>query len=373
MSAGATPRHDETHGHEPVPILRRVYALVPIVAVLYLSFMAFRYLYVQLFIPWQTPVQVAAIRTRLTEEVWRTRPEEFVGTQLAEYPRAPLAHYHHIDGWFQPDQVNDCTRSGCHAPMPHAEHKEVRAFLNMHATSLHCGVCHMDAAPPRPLVWYDLETGAPTESPALLAVYGWLESARGVTLREAPTQAAQEELVGLLRKAARQAGGDPAIEELADRVAGPRWTSAAFQEAIAHVRERLPLHFRGEYGAKLALRGADGRPILGHPNSAAAVQEYLTQRETLSGAERDAVLERVHTARSPQTLNCTECHVAEGSLLDLESVGYPPEREAALHRGWIFQAIEHILAGQPLHLPGFITPDNGSAAPTATAPVEEGR
>lgn len=364
------------HARHHIAPLRRIYAFILIAVVVFVSYRAFEYLVVQLLVPREAPAQITRIPARLTEEVWQSDPEQWLGMQLAEQPRTPLAHYHHLDGWFQSDPVNDCTRSGCHSPLPHAERKEDRAFLNMHATSIHCGVCHMTSDQvPLPLVWYALDNGRPTEPPALLRLYGWLHSETGQELRTDPTAAHQERLVALLDQAARQAGGDPDLERLAAQVNAPRFSSRQFQAAIELVEARLPLHFRGEYGAKLALRDAQGRPLLDHPNNDAAVREYLENLRALTPARRDVLLEQVHTRRRPSTLVCTQCHTTEQSLVDLTQVGYPPARVTALQQGWVFTMIEHIMQGNIFHLPGFVAPTTDGPAtrpqPSAPEPSQE--
>ncbi|MFH1746187.1 MAG: hypothetical protein ABIG44_04000 [Planctomycetota bacterium] len=364
----------ETTGHtHSLSFLWRIYALVPIVVVLVLSFGAIRYLFVSLLYPYDAPVQVTAIPKRLTDEMLRTEPAEWVGQMLVDTPRTPLAHYHRIDGWFQPDPSNDCTSAGCHSPMPHGQRKEVRAFLNMHATSIHCGVCHIKSDDyPLPLVWYDLQDGRVADTPALLQAHGWLDSDEGRVALANPTAADQERLVGLLRLAASEAGDDPTLARLANEVHAERFTSEGFQAAVEVARNQVPLHFRGEYGAKLALRDtATGQPILVYPGAAAAADEFLRRRGTLSEPDRAALLVQVHPPRRAELLACHACHQEGESLVDLKIVGYPLGRIRALREGWIFRAIEDIAAGQPLHLPEFVLPDgleNVESAPSSDHP-----
>lgn len=345
------------HSHK-VPWLRRVYALIPIALVLFLSYRAIDYLVVQLLVPYEPPRQVTAIPARLTEDVWRQPPDRFLGTVLSEYPRMPLAHYHRIDGWFQPDPVSSCTQVGCHVPMPHAENKATRAFHNMHATSMHCTVCHLEtAAEPLPLVWYDLEDGDETEPPALLRAWGLIASPEGRERFSQPTAADQARLVELVRAAAKQAGGSPLLNALANDLDAVRHTSQQFQTAVEVARIELPLHMRGEYGAKLTLRDTDtGQPMYSHPGTQDLIKEYLERGADLPAAQREELLTRLHPLRREQTLRCSACHAPDTPLLDLESVGYPPARVAQLREGWIFRAIEDIDRGQRLTLPSFIAP-----------------
>src|SRR5690606_8055967 len=105
---------------------------------------------------------------------------------------SPLAHYHRIDSWIEPDPFNDCARSGCHAPLPHARRKEVRAFLNMHATSIHCGVCHFQTdREPLNLGWYDLDHGEVRAEPAILQAYAMITNADSTARIESGDRDAQ--------------------------------------------------------------------------------------------------------------------------------------------------------------------------------------
>jgi len=320
-------------------VVKRGYALGVIVLVAWLSYGALHYLVVTLMYPTAVPEQLTGVPTRL-------------------------------DGWLQPDPVNDCARSGCHSPFPHSGQKETRAFLNMHATSLHCGVCHMtEATTPLPLVWYDLRSGAATDTPALLDAFAWVTGPAGAAALETPTAEAQTAIVGLLRTALRQSDGDPNLERLVARLAGPRFSSPEFRAALEDLRAALPRFFRGEYGAKLALRGANGQPVLGHPDTASAVRDFLARGADADAATRDELLARVHPRKRPAPLDCTACHQADGDrVVDLGAAGYPPARRAMLEQGWVVTAVQNMRDGRPLYLPGFVTPEHEGPPPS---PPEE--
>jgi hypothetical protein len=351
-------------------IVKRTYAVGVIVLVTWLSYRALEYLVVTLVFPTPTPAQIVGIPTRLNEAVLQTRRSSWLGVQISENPRTPLAHYHRLDSWIQPDRFNDCTRNGCHAPLPHAQRKEVRAFLNMHATSLHCGVCHIQSEH-RPLVttWYDLHTGAPRGAPTVLRIYAWLVSDEGRSELAQPTADSQDRLVELLRTAAREADGEPALTQLAEHFAAVRYSSPAFQQLVEEASAALPRHFRGEYGAKLALRDGQGRPILGAPGTEQAIQAYLAEAQTADPARRALLLGAVHPLRRTQPVNCADCHRSVGGLVDFAAAGYPPARVEMLSQPVIFRLIESIAAGQPFYLPTFVSPEE----PPPEAPPGEPR
>lgn len=332
--------------------IERIWGAVLILLVLWLSWRAFSYLLHALVYPTPPPPQVVDLPLRADKTLLARPATAFPGVLSVENPRAPLAHYHRLGTWFQVDHANSCTQSGCHAPLPHGENKADRAFLNMHATALHCGVCHMQTdQTPLPLAWYSIDTARAAEPPALLRAYAWLMAAPPAGGEYSRAQ--QAEIVGLLRTSARQAGGNPALAGLADHLAAVRADSEEFPRLRDAARAAVPLHFRGEYGVKLALVDGSGRARLSHPGNEAAVREYLQNKDRLTGAPLDAVLARVHPARRTPTLQCAQCHTLEKPLVDLAKLGYPDARLQQLNQPLVIRAIEHMMQGEEFHMPGF--------------------
>ncbi len=358
--------------HLVLELIKRTYAIAIIILTAWLSYCALSYLIVTLMVPQPAPEQIVGIPKRLTEQVLQTRQDEWPGVQVSENPRIPLAHYHRIEGWIQPDQYNNCTRAGCHSPLPHSRLKEVRAFLNMHATSIHCGVCHL-ATTRRPLAttWYDLKTGQPGQTPAVLRLFGWITSPAGQDALAHPTSAVQDQLVERFKQAADEAGGDRALRRLAEHFANVYAGSPAFQQLVEQARTTLPRHFRGQYGSKLARLDDTGQLILSFPNNADAVRKYLALPEDARAREGGQLLPLIHAGQRTTPLNCTDCHREHDRLLDFATAGYPDVRVRMLFAPAVFRMIEHINAGEPFYLPDFISPSQTPAdrpKPTA-APV----
>ncbi len=339
---------------------RRIYAVVVIGVTAWVSFLAIRYLVVTLMFPSPAPAQITGIPTRLNRAVLDTRRTEWAGVASNVNPRAPLAHYHRLDGWIQPDPHNSCTQSGCHAPLPHSRRKEVRAFLNMHATTLHCGVCHMTSdQTPLPLTWYSLADGEACGPPSILKAYALLAAEQPVYGSPVHQQntTVQRELASLLSMAAEESDGVPALAELARHLAAVPPNGEAFGQLVEAARATLPRHFHGSYGAKLSLLNRPGgEPLLGHPGTAGPVKEFLQRGASLSPADRLALLARVHPRKRVQTLQCSECHSPGRPLVDLSKVGYPPARLEALSQPAVIRMIQHSSEGQPMHMREFFTP-----------------
>lgn len=355
-------------------LFKRIYALALILLILYVSYRAVRYLVMALITPSQTPAQISGIPKRLDADLITHGRPEFPGLFAVDHPRSPLSHYHRIDTWLQRDDFNGCTRSGCHSQLPHANKKEDRAFLNMHATSVQCGVCHLkqDSAP-LAIGWYNLRTGRASDPPALLRAYTWLDKRLAAGAPAEYTTTDQSQLVALLRESAREGNDDPQLRNAAEHLYSVRASSEMFRRLVQNARETVIRSMRGAYGAKLAVHDAAGKPMLDHPGTEAAVREFLKRGSTASPAEREEMLKRIHPLRRPQPLVCSACHRMEQSLMPWESLGYPESRVRALHDPAIFQMIEHIAGGKPFYLPTFVgAPPSVPAAPPATGPTWPG-
>jgi hypothetical protein len=336
-------------------LARRIYALALIWVVLWLSWKAFFYLLAALILPAEPPPQIVDLPTRLDEKILARAGGSFAGIQATENPRVPLSHYHRLETWYQPEPLNGCTQAGCHAPLPHGKNRADRAFLNMHATSLHCGVCHeRSEQEPLQLVWYDLRNGEPAGPPALLGAYEWLTS-RSLEEEERFTKEDQRRIVSLLHAASDESDGDPVLEHLAAHLAAVSVKGSEFTRLLGLARNTVPRHFRGEYGAKLALADpASGKPLLGNSRGDPAVVDYLAKRDRLSDEEGKRLLEKVHPTKRDRTLECSRCHTLEGSLVDLAAAGYPEARRRAIVQPIVMEAVENMKAGRPFHIPTFL-------------------
>lgn len=336
-------------------VIPRAYALALAFVICYLTYQAIAYLVVGLLKPTDTPTQITELPRRMDASLLKLQRHDWRALDAAERPRTPPAHYHRIDAWVQPDRFSGCTTSGCHSSMPHNDRKEVRAFLNMHATSIHCGTCHMTSdRAPLSLTWYNLSTGDAQDPPAILRAYDLLTSEPYEKQRQAPDDAFQNELASLLHQAARDADDLPSLESLADHFGAVRASSAEFQQLLLQAREALPRHFRGEYGAKIAQRGVGGAPILAHPDTEQLVADFLRQKDTIKGQNRLDLLERIHPLRRKTPLDCTDCHRKDDGLINFALMGYPPARTESLFHPVVVEMIEHINKGTPFQMPEFI-------------------
>jgi hypothetical protein len=335
---------------------KRCYALILVLVVLWLSWQAIAYLVKALMLPARPPSKIVDVPTRLKLSTLMRSQSAAGAAPATPHLRTPLSHYHRLDEGFQADPLNGCTASQCHAPLPHGKNKADRAFLNMHSTSIHCGVCHVrQDQKPLPLVWYDLKTGDPRpQAPAMLQAYAWL-TRTSITGTNSFTLNDQAEIVRLLRDAANESYSDADLVSLADHLNAVRVTSAEFNRLVKVTRDALQGHFRGEYGAKLAQRDPrTQKPFLGKSGDARAERDFLARRNVLSDSEKKALLERIHPPRRNPTLRCKDCHRAEGSLVDLPSLGYPPARIQAISSPQVTSAIDNIVEGQSFYLPDFL-------------------
>ncbi len=349
-------------------VLQRIYAAAMIVAIVWVSWAAVRYLIVSLISPIQTPAQISGVPLRMDDALLHGARTDWLGLSAVDNPRSPPSHFHRFETWIQADPYNDCTRSGCHGPLPHSKSKEVRAFANMHATSMHCGVCHFKSdSTPLNVVWYDLRNGNVRERPTLLEAYDWLEQRARNTAADFD-RGPQREIARLLRTAAEEGGGVPVLNRLADDIAAVRPASEPLMQLLEQARDAVRTSLRGSYGAKLALRDANGRPMLSHPGAEGAVAEWLARGAQTSGAEREQLLGAVHPLRRSTPLDCGACHHADNAMLQYAAAGYPAARLRALTQSMIFDMIQHIREGRPFHIPMVGAPLPPPASQPATNP-----
>jgi hypothetical protein len=335
---------------------KRGYALFLILIVLWLSWRAIHYLVSSLILPSRPPSEIVNVPTKLKEANLQRSQDSPPSESIKIHQRTPLSHYHQLDEGFQFDRLNGCTASLCHDPLPHGKNKADRAFLNMHATSIHCSVCHVDTdRKPLPLVWYDLKSGAArAQGPSLLQAYAWLTSpavraATNFTVKD------QAEIVRLMRSASLEAYGEKELTSLAEHLSAVRAASEEFVRLVKVTRETVQGHFRGEYGAKLALRDPRTmKPYLRNAGNEKAVQDYLVHRSSMTDDQKQALLKKVHPQRRAPTLHCTQCHRAEGSMIDFVALGYPPARIQAISSPQVTSAIDHIVEGSTFYLPDFL-------------------
>jgi len=337
-------------------LLYRAYSLSLIVLIGFLSWKAISYLMTSTLVSAEAPSQVTGLPKRLDLSTLQTHRGDWPATQSTPNPRSPLAHFHRLGGWVQPDIGNNCTTSGCHTPLPHSRRKETRAFLNMHCASMHCGVCHMASNEKLlSLTWYDVHTGRVSETPAIFRALERITSARGEPSVQID-ETWRESIVDLLRQANSDADNNPKLTGLLQHFEVVRSDHEDFASLIETAESFLSGQMRGEYGHKLALKDATGRPMLAHPGSETAVAEFKRQSKSANVEQREKLIHDVHTRRRETPLSCGQCHVRQGGMVDFASLGYSPHRVQEVLGSLVVQMIEHINEGKPFYLPSVLEP-----------------
>ena len=237
-------------------ILVRSYALLIFSLVLAAGYLSVHYLALTVFFPPSMPKPMMDWAARLDVTALRSTAREGVERPA---PRAPISHYHSLDQWFQPDPQNGCTLSGCHEPLPHDHRAKVPAFANFHTTFLACQMCH---APPgqRPAQssWLNSGTSLPQSPPAILELLQYLElNADAIASDPASVDL---RIKDLLAQSIHTLGQDAILDDLLAEMQSAKPGSPVWKQAVTELIGELPLHARGEYGAKLLwLSDADQR------------------------------------------------------------------------------------------------------------------
>lgn len=330
----------------------RVYALGGAVAYGLVAFIALRFLLTMLFTHESAPAEIVDIPKRLDADAFlaaAAAPDTHKVTTTRD-TRGPLAHFHLIPQWFQPDPGNSCTTSGCHNPLPHGNRIEVRAFLNMHATFTDCVVCHAEGDyKPEQVGWFALPDREACEPPAILRLAAKLEGI--VDIPDAEAEALSTEAQALLREALPASGNHPQLQEWLLQLETTHPRSRVFRNIIAAMQSEIHLHVRGEYAAKLGLFSGGRRQGGPDADQRAATAAYLKQADKLDEPGRKPLLERIHKGVTASGAMCTPCHAPQPSLADVNLLGYPQHRVNVLQHSQIMRSVLSIESGKPFYLP----------------------
>jgi mono/diheme cytochrome c family protein len=320
-------------GHVYAGILMLVIATVCLIALVYL----FRAVFTPASLPpafsqWQGRLDPAGLR------------QENVPGVTTAAPRAPMPHYHKVDRWFRPDPLNACTVSGCHSPLPHTSRSPIAAFPNLHVTFLDCAVCHQAGVTGQPIevVWRGCATGRMQQTPPVLRLTRLLEDL-GPT--EADAVAAHPKIVVLLKEMNDVAGHEPEMEDPLAEIESSMPNSPFWRKSVQSLQRELPLHVRGDYGAKMARAYTADNPI----TFARQTRDYLAAPE--NSAQRKELSRQIHQNVLAKPGACSTCHATEGGSFNFLAAGYSPQRARVLQQLPLARMVERIRAGERFQLP----------------------
>lgn len=354
-TAVAEPPPPHTPPHHPPRTLRgvlkeivlRIHSLGVLALVLYAGYLAVTYLLWAVFVPmpvpdrlleWQGRSDIAALRTPHTPGM--SDPAD----------RAPLAHYHRVERWIQPDPRNGCTLSGCHDPLPHTKAMKIPAFANFHATFVACQLCHVTGQSSDTITWVSIADARKQEPPALLRLMRHLETNQDQIKNE--PFAAHQTIITLLRGALAVIEKEPVLQYLLLELETSEPGSPVWRRAVERLIAELPSHARGEYGAKLASEPTPGA-YRGHSDQLANLaQQYLTLPP--GDSQRKALHEKIHQPLAKQPLTCLSCHGDTPATLNFDALGYSPTRAQYLSRLQLANLMQQIRQGKQFFIPNLL-------------------
>jgi mono/diheme cytochrome c family protein len=317
-----------------------VYSGALVLGIASVCLMALVYLFKAVFTPATLPATFAQWQGRLDPAALR---QEHIPGVTTEAGRAPMVHYHKVDRWFGADPRNTCTVPGCHSPLPHSPEAPVAAFPNLHVTFLDCAVCHEPIdGEPLEVRWVASASGRPQAAPAVLRLARLLEGLNGGEAEAVKSHAA---IVGLLKEMDGVTGRDPEVEDLLIQIESSVPHSPFWRKSVQELRRVLPLHARGEYGAKMARDYTATEPAV----TARLTREYFAAGE--GSARRREIGKQIHAKIVAKPGACSACHAAEGGRLNFLAAGYSPERARALRTLPLARMVEQIRAGESFQLP----------------------
>ncbi len=329
-------------------LLIRLWALAILLMVLAVAYYSLDYMVGYVFYPEQVPPRILEWQSELDPELLRVEAAPGV-TQ--EPPRAPMGHYHGVDKWYEPAGYVSCTISGCHSPLPHQERKEIRAFANLHATFMTCQMCHeKSTAPSEETVWLNHATGTILKGkPPLLELINLLE-----TTESAPeTEEFTEQVIELLDTSLVHMGSVPFLEHLRVQLNTTLPGSPVWTQTMRELRQEIPQHARGEYGARLAPAAGGRKYVAFHQDLAKLAGEYLSASDD---AARERLNTKIHAQVNPEPSACLACHGGDPPRMNFVKAGYTEARAESLANEEIARLMDRIMKGQPFHLPRIMLP-----------------
>lgn len=328
-------------------IRTRLHALVVLLIVAWAGYAAVDYLVRYVFEPTRVPPQYSHTIMELNADALRdnTLPETISNL------RAPMGHYHHVDQWFEPDNFNGCATSGCHSPMPHQKIPAVRSFDNFHATFLACQMCHEYPENNQiALQWINITTGEKQPTPSLLKLINYLED-NHEAIQNKPSEA-HLAITDLLTEVLQVSHHDPVLEYLLAQLTTSQPDSPTWRHAVSQLTVELPLHARGEYGAKLYPADANGQVADAYKKRFNAMiqlsKEYFN--ESPDSPQREKVNEKIHAGLAQEPLRCLSCHNPEQGLIDFKELGYTKNRAEFLQGLPIAGQLQKIQQGQHFYI-----------------------
>jgi len=354
----ATPPPPPRPQRSPIEVVRsilhglkegfvRFYALILVLVLAWAGYAAFMSLARTVFVPQPVPARFLEWQGRIDTAALRAKDVPGVtGTA----PRAPLAHFHRVERWFQPDPLNGCTPAGCHDPLPHTKEAKVPAFANFHTTFLACTMCHQNGG--APAAWVSMADGRRQDAPPLLRLQSYLETS-GEKIRTSP-QEAHAVIEGLLKAAVALASDDPALRDLLLQLDTAEPGSPVWKRAIDRLARDLPQHTRGEYGAKIAREAT--------PDAYRNVSKELVALAALSPSDpkRKQVHERGAGVLLKEPVACLSCHGNAPAALDFQSLGYSPTRARFLGKLQLASLMQRIREGERFFIPKLLGGGNGN-------------
>jgi mono/diheme cytochrome c family protein len=213
----------------------------------------------------------------------------------------------------------------------------------LHVTFLDCAVCHESINnDPVEVRWVGNATGRPQEPPAVLRLIRFLED-----MGDAEPQAtrAQPTIIALLKEMASTAGPDAEVADLLIQLETTVPHSPFWRKSVQELRRVLPLHARGEYGAKMARDHRFTDPGV----TSRLTREYLAPDATTE--QRTEISKRIHANVVARPGACSACHAVDGGKFNFLAAGYSPERSKTLRALPLARMVEQIRSGESFQLP----------------------
>ena len=320
--------------------------MIVLLIVAWAGYLAIAYVVKSVFVSVSVPDHFRSSVMQLNCE---TIQQDLLLDEDASRMRVPLGHYHGIDRWFSPDVVNGCTTDRCHTIMPHNKKVAVRAFNNFHTSFLACQMCHeYESSSNYFVAWTCVDSGNSLDAPAILRLKLFLETES--TKIDTDSKNVHLMVVELLSEALSVSGNDPILEHLLIEISTSEPASPAWKNALQQLTKEIPLHARGEYGAKMAI-SKNGKNDKSYKKKNQKLKELAKKYHLLEGeVEKEQIYDEIHSelVNSPQ--DCLSCHTRQKAMFDFEELGYSPKHAEILRELSIAGKIQDVQEGRQFYI-----------------------
>jgi hypothetical protein len=159
--------------------------------------------------------------------------------------------------------------------------------------------------------------------------------------------------VALLKEMDGVAGREPVLDDLLIQIESSVPQCPFWRKSVQELTRELPLHARGEYGAKMVRSYPKADPKA----AGKLAKAYLAAE--VGSSKRKEVGRQIHKDLVAKPGGCSACHAERGGRFNFQAAGYSPARARTLEALPLAGMVERIRAGESFQLPRLMEGGDG--------------